>query len=377
MIEYNPRSWFDTICRWRGSVVPEVLPHMLQTGLVAMLVWYLDAHGVNCHIEKTGHSMFGFFVTFLVIFRVNNAVHGFARGEQLLEEFHETACEIMRHCMPKARGATVVPLLRRQVLQTAGLMIMHLRDENVLDGLQHLREAKLLTEKEASVLEAVVRRERFPSRRSRDFSTVALTLLTAELWRHENEGTLASDMRKSIDSCVSTLHHITHATDSIKCGQIPFQYVQMQRLFMVIFLYTVPCALVQSLRATTIPVTMILTFGYVGLDKTGDSLEDPFGDDLADLPLVSMLRKMETSTRRIVDARFGAGVAEAFDFSPLKPDAGDDGEPDLLDGDVNGNGLMGGMTAGFKSSAVVQEGGYQPIAGGGGSDLLGLGSNEA
>ena len=204
--------------------------------------------------------------------------------------------------------------------------------------------------------------------------------MTAELWRQENEGTLLGTMRKQLDDGVATLHHITHATDAIKTATIPFQYVQMQRLFMVIFLYTIPCALVEAMGVLTVPVTMILTFGYVGLDKTGDSLEDPFGADLADLPLVACLRKMETSTRRIVDARFGVGVAEKFDLSSMLPDAGDDGEPD---DDVNAvmpfvksSAVMafnGGSSGGGKDG----RGGYQPIQGGGGStDLLGMDANE-
>ena len=144
---------------------------------------------------------------------------------------------------------------------------------------------------------------------------------------------------------------------------------------MVIFLYTIPCALVQAMGVVTIPVTMILTFGYVGLDKTGDSLEDPFGDDLADLPLVSALRKMETSTRRIVDARFGPGIAETFDLEQLQQDRGDDGEPDEFDG----------STPNVKPSAIMAfsggkdndgRGGYQVIGSGGSTDLLGMDSNE-
>ena len=179
MIEYNARSWSDTILRWRGSVVPDVLPHMLQTGLLAVLICRLDASGVNVHIEKTGHAMFGFFVTFLVIFRVNNAVRAYSDGSALLDRFHEVACELMRGAIPKARGIEVVPHLRRQVLQVAGLMIMHLRDEPVEPGLERLRVSKLLNAKEIASLAAVVQQESFPSRRSRDFSTGAAAAVAA------------------------------------------------------------------------------------------------------------------------------------------------------------------------------------------------------
>ena len=63
-VTYNARSWADTIFRWRGSVLPDVLPHLIVTGLISVGVWKLDKTVKFIEIDKTGHSMFAFFVTF-------------------------------------------------------------------------------------------------------------------------------------------------------------------------------------------------------------------------------------------------------------------------------------------------------------------------
>ena len=178
-------------------------------------------------------------------------------------------------------------------------------------------------------------------------------MLTSDIYKQEKDGLLDSNIRKDIDSNIAALHSIILQTDEIKTAQIPFQYVQMQRMFMCLFLYTIPFALVKSLGFIAIPVVMMLTFGYVGLDKTGDSLEDPFGTDLCDLPLENYLKRMSETSRSLVLTRYG----NTEKIGSLVPDV------DVRI--VGGNGSSGGGGGSGSASAITPSGsgagGYQQI----------------
>ena len=101
---------------------------------------------------------------------------------------------------------------------------------------------------------------------------------------------------------------------------------------------------------------MMLTFGYVGLDKTGDSLEDPFGTDLCDLPLENYLRRMADTTRALIISRFGDAAADVPDVAV-----------DLIQGgNAAGNQLPepsgeSPSAASVKPVAHTKAGGYQAI----------------
>jgi predicted membrane chloride channel (bestrophin family) len=56
---------------------------------------------------------------------------------------------------------------------------------------------------------------------------------------------------------------------------IPFPYVQMAKVFTIMFLYTLPFALVTELGGFTIVAVWILALGYFGLDAIATEMEDP------------------------------------------------------------------------------------------------------
>ena len=357
-VTYNARSWADTIFRLRGSVLPEVLPHLIVTGLISVGVWQLDKTAKFIEIDKTGHSMFAFFVTFLVIFRVNSSVAAYVKGRNELSRFHFVVVEILRKYIPSTssqNAPNLVSDMRRQLLLSFSLLVLHLRD--TFDTHQATAFSRLAARgvsllatgsREDKALRAAYQR----SKQSFDQPTLALAMVTSDLYKQEKDGLLDSNIRKDIDSCIASLHNIILQTDEIKTAQIPFQYVQMQRMFMCLFLYTIPFALVRSLGFIAIPVVMMLTFGYVGLDKTGDSLEDPFGTDLCDLPLENYLQRMSETSRSLVLTRYG----NTEKIAALVPD---------VDVRIVG-GSGGGGGRGVAPSAIKPSGsgagGYQQIA---------------
>ena len=64
--------------------------------------------------------------------------------------------------------------------------------------------------------------------------------------------------------------------------------MQLTKLFMLLFVFTVPIALVGEIGYAAVPTSVMLAMGYLGLDEIANQLENPFGDDDNDLPMIRM-----------------------------------------------------------------------------------------
>ena len=63
------------------------------------------------------------------------------------------------------------------------------------------------------------------------------------------------------------------------------------------FLYTLPFALVQELGWLTMLAVLVLALGYCGLDAIATEMEQPFGTDLNDLPMMEVVESIEKGSR--------------------------------------------------------------------------------
>lgn len=78
---------------------------------------------------------------------------------------------------------------------------------------------------------------------------------------------------------------------------IPFPYIQLAKIFTFMFLYTLPFALVQELGWLTMLAVLVLALGYCGLDAIATEMEQPFGTDLNDLPMMEVVESIEKGSR--------------------------------------------------------------------------------
>lgn len=101
MIIYDPRSYSDILLRWEGSVLPQVLLHLLGTGIVSTVATIAQAQpDINFDLPDEGHKIFGFLVGFLLVFRSTIAYNRFWNGRGFLNGLQNESMEFMRNvCM--------------------------------------------------------------------------------------------------------------------------------------------------------------------------------------------------------------------------------------------------------------------------------------
>ena len=73
-------------------------------------------------------------------------------------------------------------------------------------------------------------------------------------------------------------------------GQLhqPFAYVNQLKVFMGIYFVTLPFVLIPQFGYMTLVIMAFFIYALVGIEEIGLEIEDPFGDDPNDLPIVPL-----------------------------------------------------------------------------------------
>lgn len=81
--------------------------------------------------------------------------------------------------------------------------------------------------------------------------------------------------------------------ERIKNTVFPYYYSYFTRMFLNLFIITLPFALIKDLGWITIPMSSIISFLFYILDKSGKITEDPFEDRAADTPMTTLCKTLE------------------------------------------------------------------------------------
>ena len=77
---------------------------------------------------------------------------------------------------------------------------------------------------------------------------------------------------------------------------LPFSMIQMARIFLVLYVFTMPFAILSAdlklADAQVVLLVFIMTYGFMGLEIVSTNLDDPFGSDPSDLPVIEQMKEL-------------------------------------------------------------------------------------
>ncbi len=104
----------------------------------------------------------------------------------------------------------------------------------------------------------------------------------------------------AMDNSLDDLMHAQGGTERIKNTPMPRQYYYYPRLFVQIYCMLLPLALVTNMGWYTPLGSTLVGFIFLALDKIGQDLEDPFDNNIYDVPLTSITRTIEVNLRQLL-----------------------------------------------------------------------------
>ena len=118
MIDYNPESCCDVVCRWKGSVLPLIwwqvlLVVIISTGLATWNEHFATLNATDglypILVDESGWALMGFFVAFLLVFRNATCVHRYNAGRTHLTKMVVGSVELVRKTSNFYVGADEIP----------------------------------------------------------------------------------------------------------------------------------------------------------------------------------------------------------------------------------------------------------------------------
>lgn len=280
MIDYDSRSWIRVIFRVNGSVAPGLVGRIALAGGLGAAANYLYEH-YKFHTPTVAHTMIGLALGLLLVFRTNASFDRWWEGRKLLggmvNRTRDLARQLVAYTPDDSR--VVVDDSTRLLNAYFAVAMQGLRNETDLTAV-----GDVLTEEE---------REKLGPLKSR--ATVVLLWIAERLGGLARAGKISDVQLLAMDSNLTALVDYIGGCERIVRTPIPFAYAQHIKLFVTLWCFTVPFAIVDAMHGATWFASAVLSFALFGIDEIGVEIEDPFGYDSNDLPIDRVAQTVKTS----------------------------------------------------------------------------------
>lgn len=285
MINYNPKVWFPFIFRFdKTDTFRTLLPLMLIAGIYSWAVAYLELEyfevGKSSSISNLGlmHSVLGFVISLLLVFRTNTAYDRWWEGRKQLGGLTNSARNLAIKLHSFLKDEDDKRFFRLMIPNYAFAMKNHLReneDFHELDAVLDLKTHHHLPNQIASKI----------------FDRLNMLY---------ESGKLNSDQLWLLNEEFKSLTDICGACERIKNTPIPFTYSVFIKKFIFLYVFTLPFGWVNSIGYLIIPVIMFILYAFASLELIAEEIENPFGSDANDLPVDQICHNIRKHVSEII-----------------------------------------------------------------------------
>jgi len=286
MINYDPKAWFGIIFRLHKSdTMLKLLPTIGLLGLFTAVFCYIDMEHMQLRIRSTLalHSLVGFVVSMLLVFRTNSAYDRWWEGRKAWGGIVNTT----RNLAIKLRAAVTDnhtrEVLRLHIVNWVRATKEHLRNGVVANDLEHAPDIDMTR---------WLAQKHVPN--------AIMTNLYAHLLRLRQQGTITEQQLLAIDAQVTTLTDLLGACERIKKSPIPYSYGAFIKKTIFIYVITLPVGLVNEFGYMTVPITAFVFYILASLELIAEEIEDPFGRDANDLPTDVLTDTIDTNLKELL-----------------------------------------------------------------------------
>lgn len=283
MISYDPHDWRSHLFDVKGSVIREIAGRVLACGLwAAIVVWVFRMvesergggamwlHPTHWTFDPTIHSMIGFAVGLLLVFRTNSSYDRFWEGRRLWGGIVNESRNLARSVCVHVKTS---PSLRNDVVRSciafAYASMHHLRGAKSIGPM-----AERLPPSEVSTLLA-----------ARHVPLEIATRTTLLLRRAMEQGLWSDYLFTQADHNVQLLIDYLGGCERIHKTPLPYAYMVHLRRVIILYLATLPFGIYKQFGWATVGASLFVAFIFFGIEEIGVEIEDPFEGADNDIPL--------------------------------------------------------------------------------------------
>ena len=278
MISYNPRDWFTFIFRFHKAdtfrqLLPMIIGICMYAGLIAWLeleYWKLSENNYVRNIPVM-HTMLGFAISMLLVFRTNTAYDRWWEGRKLWGSLVNNSRNLamkMDALLGKEDKAER-SFFRKMIPAFAYSLHNHLHKEKT-------RLELFAEEEHTHLVQHIDHDKHVPNQ-------IAL-IIYRRVQQLFAEKKISGEQLLFLNAELQSFTDICGACERIKNTPIPFSYSVFIKKFIFFYIMTLPFGYVFQLGYYIIPVVAFVFYVLASLELIAEEIEDPFSGDPNDVP---------------------------------------------------------------------------------------------
>ena len=271
MISYNTKDWFTFIFRFhKADTFRKLLPIMIAIGIYTAVIGWVEVKYFE--LPPTSylsnitimHSMLGFVISLLLVFRTNTAYDRWWEGRKLWGALVNNSRNLAIKISAMLDKEKDLDYFKKIIPMYASILHEHLNND---DTSQELFD---------NVTLEIDHHKHKPNH-------VALMMFRKvnDLY---NSKKITGSQLIVLNSEIQSFTDICGVCERIKNTPIPYSYSTFIKKFIFIYVITLPFDYAFSLGYYSVPVVVFIFYVLASLELIAEEIEDPFGSDPNDLP---------------------------------------------------------------------------------------------
>lgn len=294
MISYNTKDWFTFIFKFhKADTFRQLLPLLagisVYAGSIAWLeisYWKLSelSHVKNIPLM---HSLLGFAISMLLVFRTNTAYDRWWEGRKLWGSLVNNSRNLamkLQAILP-AEEQEQRAFFRKIIPAYAYALHNHLHKEQT--------RVELFEEEEHKHLFRDIDH-------SKHVPNQTALLMYKHIHQLHADNKISGEQLLFLNPELQSFTDICGACERIKNTPIPFSYSIFIKKFIFFYVMTLPFGFVFQLGYFVIPVVAFVFYVLASLELIAEEIEDPFGGDPNDVPTALLAKNIHRHIAEII-----------------------------------------------------------------------------
>lgn len=287
MVTYNPKDWFILIIQFHKSdTFRRLFWSLVSIGIYSATIVYFEAHffHLNTKNPTVMHSILGFVLSMLLVFRTNSAYDRWWEGRKIWGSVVNNS----RNLALKLSSMLTQEIERQEIKQLITNYIYcfknHLRGKYIQEEFVPTSTITLSTFADANHKPNLIAKEIYAKINSlyknKELTGDQLIIINEEL-------------KSFTDNC--------GACERIKNTPIPYSYNIFLKKMIFLYCMSLPIFFGSEFGYTTVAISVIVLYVFASIELIAEEIEDPFGEDDNDLPLDDICGRIKTNLNEILN----------------------------------------------------------------------------
>ncbi|AXE19450.1 hypothetical protein DR864_17715 [Runella rosea] len=271
MIGYNPKDWWKLIFAFHRSdtfrfLLPGIAGVAAYTGVVA----YVENDVFHASFKNTTvvHSLVGFVLSMLLVFRTNTAYERWWEGRKLWGSFVNNS----RNLALKLHAILPRDSAERETFRVLIINYIFAAKEHLRTGVH----VKKLAQTGPYDTDFYQQKKHVPNQ-----IMGAIYQEINNLYHNQN---ITGDQLIVLNSELQSFTDNLGGCERIKRTPIPYAYSLFLKKVIFLYVFTMPIGFVIEFKYWAIPIVAIIFYVFASIEVIAEEIEDPFGTDANDLP---------------------------------------------------------------------------------------------